>query len=59
MICLMVADPDASNCDSECGVVTVASIAQHVACRLQCVRPDFAGDVNFNHKYHVHRILHS
>jgi hypothetical protein len=35
-------DPRADQC-SECGIVTAANVARHVACRLQCVLPDLTG----------------
>ena len=37
------ADPNASNCDAECGDVTAANVARYVACRQQCILPDFTG----------------
>ena len=45
MLCspLTVADPNASNCDAECGGVTAANVARYVACRQQCILPDFTG----------------
>ena len=36
-------DPDSSKCDLECGAVTASNVARHVACRQQCVVPDFLG----------------
>ena len=36
-------DPDSSKCDLECGAVTASNVARHVACRQQCVVPDFIG----------------
>ena len=39
----LFADPDSKSCTSECGGVTVLNVAQHVACRLQCVLPDYTG----------------
>ena len=38
-----VSDPDANNCDAECGVISAENIIYHVPCRLQCVLPDFTG----------------
>jgi hypothetical protein len=37
-------DPRADQC-SECGIVTAANVARHVACRLQCVLPDLTGEM--------------
>ena len=42
---LFMLDPDSNNCDTECGAVTEASVARHIACRQQCILPDFAGIV--------------
>ena len=42
----MQLDPDTSNCDAECGTISEENILYHVACRQQCVLPDFAGLLN-------------
>ena len=41
--CDGMTDPNASKCDSECGAVTAGNVGRFVACRQQCVAPDFAG----------------
>jgi hypothetical protein len=45
----LLSDPDPNKCTSECGVLTLVNINMHVACRLQCILPDFTGfsDISF------------
>ena len=38
-----VLDPKSDSCNSECGALTASNVARHIACRLQCVLPDFTG----------------
>ncbi len=38
-----VLDPKGDSCNSECGALTASNVARHIACRLQCVLPDFTG----------------
>lgn len=42
--CNSFADPDANHCDESCGgVITSTHVASQVACRAQCILPDFDG----------------
>ncbi len=43
LISCLISDPSPSNCTAECAFLTAETISQHVACRLQCVLPDFTG----------------
>jgi hypothetical protein len=39
----MLKDPGVLICDAECGSITVGTVARYVACRHQCIGPDFTG----------------